>query len=108
MRKWKDETIKYILELRNLGLSNQKIADQYGITRQRVNQIIKDYEERLNKRKVNPCLSSRVINCLNRAHIPVNPRDIALNLALLINIDGLGNGSLQEIIRFLQSCGVLP
>ena len=108
MRKWEDETIKYMLELKELGLSNQKIGEQFGITRQRVNQIIKDYQERQNKKEAHPCLSSRVVNCLNRAHIPINPRDIALNLAVLMTVDGLGDGSLREIMRFLQSFGILP
>lgn len=107
MKKWKDDTIQYMLELRNLGFSNQKIGEQFGISRQRVNQIIKDYQDRQIKREANLGLSSRVINCLNRANIPINPSAIALNMAALINIDGLGDCSINEIIKFLQSFNIM-
>ena len=108
MRKWQDDTIKYILNLRASGWSYTKIAKKYGVTGTRIRRIIKDYADRERETSATELgLSARVINCLKRANIPINPYDIYINIAILLNIDGLGDRSLQEIIQFLQSYNIL-
>jgi DNA-directed RNA polymerase alpha subunit len=104
MKKWDDGTIQCLFELRELGWTYKKIGEKYGVTAERVCQIIKDYDDRhMETSETNMSLSVRVINCLNRANIPINPIDIANNIDVLRNIDGLGKHSFQEIVQLLKS-----
>jgi DNA-directed RNA polymerase alpha subunit len=104
MKKWTDETIQFLSELRELGWTYKKIGEKYGVTAQRMQFLMKDYDDHHTETSENNMgLSMRAINCLNRANIPINPYDIANNIDVLRNIDGLGKHSLQEIVELLKS-----
>ncbi len=93
--------------MREKGWAYRNIAVQYGVTSQRIRKVVEDYYDRQTKSANNLSLSTRAIHCLKRANIGINPYEIALNMVVLMNINGLGKRSLEEILQVLQSFNLL-
>jgi len=101
--KFDYEIIKNIYQLRADGWTIARIAEKYHVTPQRMGQVIKHNEHYRNSTE--DCtlgLSSRVINCLKRAHIPVDATVIADRIDVLLITDGIGKSALTEIGKMLS------
>jgi len=108
MTKFDYETIKNIYQLRDDGWTIVRIAEKYGVTPQRMGQIIKHNEHHRNSTQ--DCtlgLSLRVVNSLKRAYIPVEAAVIADRIDVLLGADGIGRSALAEIGKMLSAKGLI-
>jgi len=97
------EMLEKIKLLYSLGWSRRKIAKQCGVTPPYVTRLIKMYEEsRKNPPGWDYGLSTRVLNCLKRGYIPLDPQAIADGIDRLLVMRGIGKGSLAEIGNMLK------
>jgi len=108
MGKRTEEIMNTINGMRLNGITNKEIAKQCGVSPQYVGKLIKAYEE---NRKCPPewnyGLSTRILNCLKRNFIPVDPHQIADSIGLLLIMRGIGKSSLDEIGIMLKKLNII-
>jgi len=90
------------------GKTHREIARACGVSPQYVAKLIKVHEQ---NRKISPewdyGLSTRVLNCLKRNFIPLDPYVIADSLDLLLLMRGVGKRTLDEIGNMLKDLNII-
>lgn len=108
MGKRTEEMIEKIAALHSRGWKKRKIAKECGVSPQYVGKLIKIHEQnQSNPTKKRYGLSTRVLNCLKRSDIPIDPHAIADSIDLLLCMRYLGVRSLSEIGRMLKDFDVI-
>jgi len=108
MGKRTEQLLNEINYLRSNGWANNEIAKKCGVSPQYVGKLIKLYENnRQSPPEWNYGLSTRVLNCLKRNHIPLDLHVIAESIDLLLCMRGVGEGSLNEIGSILKSQNII-
>jgi DNA-directed RNA polymerase alpha subunit len=104
----KTELLNEIIRMTLNGKSRKEISKECGISPQYVGRLIKEHERnRIHPPECNYGLSTRILNCLKRNHIPVDPPAIADSIGLLLRMRGIGKRSLDEIGGMLMDHNVI-
>ena len=95
--------------LHSRGWKKRQIAKECGVSPQYVGKLINIHEQnQSNPSAQSYGLSARVLNCLKRNNIPIDPHVIADSIDILLCMRGLGVRSLSEIGRMLKDFDVIP
>jgi len=108
MRTKTKEMMEKVKLLYSLGWSRRKIAMHCGVTPPYVTKLIKMHEANRNSLLGwDYGLSTRVLNCLKRGSIPLDPQSIADSIDRLLIMRGIGHRSLDEIGNMLMDQGII-
>lgn len=103
-----EEMLKKIMPLHDKGWTKRKISIECRVSPQYVGKLIKLHEQIQHRSMArNYGLSTRILNCLNRNHIPVDVHALADSIDKLLCMRGIGTGSLIEIGAVLEKLNII-
>lgn len=108
MGKRTEEMLEKTSALHSRGWKKRRIAKECGVSPQYVGKLIKIHEQnQSNPSTQSYGLSIRVLNCLKRNNIPIDPHVIADSIGLLLCMRGLGKCALSEIGMMLKGFNII-
>lgn len=108
MGKRTEEMLEKTVALHSRGWKKRQIAKECGVSPQYVGKLIKIHEQNQSKPPEKRYgLSARILNCLKRNNIPIDPHVIADSIDLLLCMRGLGKSALSEIGMMLKGFNII-